>query len=290
MQGRIEKALSGFYYVKAEDGITYACKPRGIFRKKNTSPLVGDMVEMEVTDDKDLEGTINKIEPRKTCLNRPPVANIDQALIVFAMRDPDIHLGLLDRFIVTIEACGIEPIICISKTDLDDENRIEGLLSLYKGIGYKCIGISSKTGIGIEEIKRLIKGKISTVAGPSGAGKSTLINSLVGEASMEIGEVSKKTGRGKQTTRHSELLPVDSDTYIADTPGFGALLLPEMKPEELEGLFPEFLDYLGKCKFSGCSHIHEPGCSIIENLDKIAKSRYEHYCSMYEEIKERERF
>lgn len=291
MRGRIEKALSGFYYVKAEDGKAYACKPRGIFRKEDAlSPLVGDVVSMEVTDQKDMEGVIDTIHPRKNVLMRPPIANVDGALIVFAVKEPAPHKMLLDRFLVCMEYYHIPAILCFNKLDLDTDASGKELFSVYEKAGYTCVGISTKTKEGIDTLKEKLQDNCFVICGPSGVGKSSLINCLSGNLLAKTGAVSKKIKRGKQTTRHTELLEVWSNTFIADTPGFGSIYVPDMEKESLANCFPEFRSFLSECRFSGCSHLHEPDCGVRAHLDTICESRYEHYGAMYRELSEKSRF
>ncbi len=292
MQGKIIKGIAGFYYVYTGEAGLYACKAKGIFRKQKIKPLVGDDVEIEVTHEGDREGNITLILPRKNTLIRPAVANIDQALVIFAITKPKPNLPLLDRFLVTMEQRKIPALICFNKEDIVSAEECEKLRTCYETAGYEILFTSAEEGKGIEELKVHLQGKTSTVAGPSGVGKSSLINLLSPQAEMETGEISEKIDRGKHTTRHSELLMIDEDTFIMDTPGFTSLYLENMEKEELQGYFPEFAAYEPLCQFGGCSHINEPRCGVKEALaeGKISQQRYDDYKLMYEELKEQKKY
>lgn len=292
MQGKIIKGIAGFYYVYTGEAGLYACKAKGIFRKEKIKPLVGDDVEIEVTHEEDREGNIIRILPRKNTLIRPAVANIDQALVIFAITKPKPNLPLLDRFLVTMEQRKIPALICFNKEDMVDEEECSSLRKIYEAAGYELLFTSAAEEKGLEELKAHLKGKTSTVAGPSGVGKSSLINLLVPHARMETGEISEKIDRGKHTTRHSELLMIDEDSFIMDTPGFTSLYLEDMEKEELGTYFPEFVAYEPFCKFGGCSHINEPKCGVKEalSLGKISQQRYDDYKLMYEELKEQRKY
>lgn len=292
MQGKIIKGIAGFYYVYTGEAGLYACKAKGIFRKEKIKPLVGDDVEIEVTHEEDREGNITRILPRKNTLIRPAVANIDQALVIFAITKPKPNLPLLDRFLVTMEQRKIPALICFNKEDMADEEACCSLRKIYEAAGYELIFTSAAEEKGVEELKAHLKGKTSTVAGPSGVGKSSLINLLAPYAQMETGEISEKIDRGKHTTRHSELLMIDEDSFIMDTPGFTSLYLEDMEKEELGTYFPEFAAYEPFCKFGGCSHINEPKCGVKEalSLGKISQQRYDDYKLMYEELKEQRKY
>ena len=288
MTGRILKGIGGFYYVDTGD-VTYACKAKGIFRNTGQKPLVGDYVTIEITHEKDKEGNITSIINRKNSLIRPEAANVDQALVIFAVKNPDLNEGLLNRFLVTMEKEGVPVIICFNKTDLADDAEKERLKDIYqKSASYELCFTVAKEGKNIDKLKALLKGKTSIVAGPSGVGKSTMINRLIGFDHMETGELSRKLGRGKNTTRHSQLIALGENTYFCDTPGFTSLDLPEMEPEELQKYFPEFEQYEPYCRFQGCSHICEPDCGVREAVEngKIYQERYDNYCRFYEELRE----
>lgn len=292
MLGKITKGIAGFYYVYGEDGETYECKAKGIFRKDNQKPLVGDNVEITVLDEKEKEGNLIRILPRKNSLIRPAVANVDQAFVIFAVDKPKPNFMLLDRFLIMMEQEGIPVVICFNKKDLAAEKEIEELYQIYQECGYRIIFSSTLKGEGTEEVREVLTGKTTVVAGPSGVGKSSLTNLLQEGIRMETGEISKKLKRGRHTTRHSQVIPVADNTYLVDTPGFSSLYLADMEKEELKGYFREFQKYEGQCRFQGCSHIHEPGCAVKEALEnqKISPLRYENYLGLYEELKEKRRY
>lgn len=292
MQGRIIKGIAGFYYVcDVVESSVYECKAKGVFRKEKMKPLVGDLVEYEVLDTEAKTGNIVDILPRKSELIRPAVANIDQALVVFAITKPKPHFNLLDRFLVSMEHRGIPVIICFNKEDIAKTEEVTKLQEIYESSGYKVIFTSAEQGYHIEEVREVLKGKLTTVAGPSGVGKSSLINCLQENVNMETGSISQKIERGKHTTRHSELIAVDEDSYIMDTPGFSSLYTNDFKKEELKYYFPEFEEYLHQCRFQGCNHVNEPGCVVKDALQehKIHKIRYENYLEMYKELEEKEK-
>lgn len=292
MIGKIMKGIAGFYYVGVVESGVYECKAKGIFRKDKIKPLVGDDVEIEVLNEEEKLGNIVKILPRRSKLIRPAVANIDQALVIFAAREPKPNLSLLDRFLVIMEKQDVPVIICFNKQDLCDEEEVGRLKEIYEACGYPVVLASAKQGEGIEEIKSLLRGKTTTVAGPSGVGKSSLTNLLQNEVQMETGEISKKLGRGRHTTRHSQIIQIEKDTWLYDTPGFTSFYVEEIEKEELRFYFREFSKYEGTCRFQGCTHTHEPGCMVKNALEegKISKERYENYLELYGELKEKRRY
>ncbi|MDE6622278.1 MAG: ribosome small subunit-dependent GTPase A [Lachnospiraceae bacterium] len=291
MQGKIIKGIAGFYYVHVFGGEIYACKAKGTFRKEKIKPLVGDEVLFEVTDRKDLEGNIMEILPRKSELIRPAVANIDQALLIFAMTRPEPNYNLLDRFLIMMRQQGLECILCFNKSDISDSQQKKQIEEIYGKSGCPILFVSAVKKEGIELLTAVLSAKTTTVAGPSGVGKSSLINCLQQDKKLEIGEISEKIARGKHTTRHSELIAVSDDTYIMDTPGFSSLSLFDLSKEELQQYYPEFEPYRGKCKFMTCAHIHEPVCGVREALEEghISRVRYDNYVAFYEELKEKEK-
>lgn len=291
MQGKIIKGIAGFYYVHTSIGLI-ECKAKGIFRKDKIKPLVGDIVEIELTDQEKLLGNIIGILPRKNMLIRPAAANIDQALVIFAIVKPDPNYNLLDRFLITMEKQKLPCIICFNKKDIAAEEEKSELAAAYGGCGYHVLFVSGRLEQGIEEIRKLLKGKTTVVAGPSGVGKSTIINALCPQANMETGEISRKIERGKHTTRHAQLFALSDDTYICDTPGFTSLSLFEMEKEELQSFYPEFAEYEKNCRFGGCAHLSEPVCGVKEALKegKISKVRYDNYVMLYEELKNRKKY
>lgn len=292
MQGKIIKGIAGFYYIYAEDGNIYECKAKGIFRKDNFKPLVGDNVEITVLNEEEKEGSVTSILPRRNSLIRPAVANVDQAFLIFAMENPKPNFLLLDRFLIMMEQQGIPVVICFNKKDVGEKKEMEKLYEIYTGCGYRVVLSSTYEGEGMDEIHEILKGKTTVVAGPSGVGKSSITNCMQGEVQMETGEISKKLKRGKHTTRHSQVIPVEKNTFLVDTPGFSSLYLTDMKEEELRDYFPEFVMYEPQCRFQGCMHIHEPGCAVKKALSegKISQQRYDNYLALYEELKEKRRY
>ena len=292
MQGKIVKGIAGFYYIYAEDGNIYECKAKGIFRKDNFKPLVGDNVEITVLNEEEKEGSVTSILPRRNSLIRPAVANVDQAFLIFAMENPKPNFLLLDRFLIMMKQQEIPAVICFNKKDVGEKEEMEKLYEIYTGCGYRVVLSSTYEGEGMDEIHEILKGKTTVVAGPSGVGKSSITNCMQGEVQMETGEISKKLKRGKHTTRHSQVIPVEKNTFLVDTPGFSSLYLTDMKEEELRDYFPEFVMYEPQCRFQGCMHIHEPGCAVKKALSegKISQQRYDNYLALYEELKEKRRY
>ena len=292
MQGKIIKGIAGFYYVHVEGQGVYECKAKGIFRKNHTKPLVGDDVEVDILDEAEMLGNIREILPRKSALIRPAVANVDQALIIFAIVKPNPNFNLLDRFLIRMERQNLPTIICFNKQDIATPEEKEALRKAYETCGYQVLFISALEQEGLEQVKELLAGKTTTVAGPSGVGKSSLINQLAPKAQMETGDISRKIERGKHTTRHSEIIALGENTYIVDTPGFTSLDISEITKEELGTYYPEFVQYEPYCKFSGCAHISEPSCGVKDAVaeGKISQVRYDNYKVLYQELKEIKRY
>ncbi len=291
MQGKIIKGIAGFYYVYTAAGLI-ECKAKGIFRKEKLKPLVGDNVEIELVDESGLTGNVVEILPRKNALIRPAAANIDQALVIFAIVKPNPNYNLLDRFLITMEKQNFPCVICFNKKDIADEAEKQELIDAYGSCGYQVLFVSGTMQQGIDEIRAYLEGKTTVVAGPSGVGKSTIINALYPEANMETGEISKKIERGKHTTRHAQLFALSDDTFIMDTPGFTSLSLGDMEKEELQSFYPEFAQYEKNCRFGGCAHLSEPVCGVKDALEqgKISRVRYENYAVLYEELKNKKKY
>lgn len=287
MQGKIVKGISGFYYVHVVGTGIYECKAKGVFRNRKVKPLVGDNVEIVVLDEEKRLGNVEKILSRKNELIRPAVSNIDMALVIFAAAKPDPNFNLLDRFLCMMEYQKVPVTICFNKCDLVSEDEKEKLWQIYAPAGYDILFTSVKTGENIDNLKALLADKTTTVAGPSGVGKSSLINELQTGVRMQTGAISDKIGRGKHTTRHSEIISIGQDTYIMDTPGFSSMDLPGFEKEDLWTCYPEFVPYEPECRFIGCSHIGEPDCGVKNALaeGKINQVRYDNYVMLYEEMK-----
>lgn len=281
MEGKIIKGIGGFYYVKTKEGII-ECKAKGKFRHKSLKPMVGDNVKIQVDRGK---GVIEDIHKRESELIRPTVSNVTLAFVVFAVKDPDINFDLLNRFLILCETNNIEAIVCLNKIDLVSDEELEKICRMIDDIGYEVLFINAREEKGIEELRRRIEGNVTVLCGPSGVGKSTLINALANRNHMETGAISEKLGRGKHTTRHSELIEVN-DGYIVDTPGFSTLEVNFIEKDELKYAFPEFREYNDLCRFRGCNHYKEPDCAVknaVENK-KINQPRYDFYIRTLEDI------
>ena len=290
MKGKIIRGIAGFYYVES-GGSVFPCKARGLFRKDGIKPLVGDWCLFEPPEQKDSEGSVVELLPRKNVLLRPAVSNVDQAFLVHSIRTPEPRLYLLDQYLLLMEQQGVPAAVVWNKADLDDGSRIRAYSEIYQRAGYQVFSVSAGTGEGVEALKEAMRGKTTVLAGPSGVGKSTLTNLLCPRAGMETGEISRKIRRGKQTTRHTELFPLGDDSYLLDTPGFTSLYVEE-EPDKLRLLFPEFLESEGKCRFLGCRHLKEPDCHLKTRVreGQVPESRYESYRKLYEEISQRRRY
>ncbi|RAL26125.1 ribosome small subunit-dependent GTPase A [Thermoflavimicrobium daqui] len=291
-QGQIFKAISGFYYVRTLDGEELECRARGVFKfaKKKVKPLVGDMVEVEKTGE--AEGVVVSVEPRQTELLRPPIANVEQAIVVCSLREPPFQQMPLDRFLVHAEREGLEIVICLTKYDLiEDEHEVAQIRAIYQAADYPVVTTSIRTGQGVEELQAYLKDRVSVFAGQSGVGKSSLLNQLLPSKELQTGAVSRKIGRGRHTTRQVELLQLSHGGLVADTPGFSQLTFHGMEAEELGSCFPEIHKNASACRFRGCLHINEPHCAIrlaVENKD-MDESRYQHYLQFLQEIKQQPR-
>ncbi|MGF9698949.1 MULTISPECIES: ribosome small subunit-dependent GTPase A [Paenibacillus] len=301
-EGIIVKALSGYYYVMpllengvpSVEGSAVTCRARGIFKKRGVSPLVGDRVSYMLTENG--EGTVDEIRERENELIRPPVANVSLAVLLFSVKEPDMNLNLLDKFLVHIEQAGLDALIVLTKQDLADpqndaSDTVAEVKALYEQVGYEVISTSSRTGEGNELLKERLAGKISVFSGQSGVGKSSMLNALMPGLTLETSEISMRLGRGKHTTRHVELIPLDNGGFVADTPGFSQLDFLEIGVEELSTCFREFAQYADQCKFRGCTHTHEPQCRVLAAKEEglISESRYRHYEQFLTEMKDKKR-
>ncbi len=288
-KGVIVKGIGGFYYVETDEGL-YECRARGRFRIKNITPLIGDHVEIE-GDSKNLQGYIINILDRKNQLIRPTVANIDQVIIVFAAKRPDINMGLMQKFLVYSEYKKLDVVVCINKIDLDTENDCLEVVKMLESVPYKVVTTSVKEDIGIGELAEVLKGKVSVFAGPSGAGKSSLLNRVQPGLELKTGDLSKKIDRGTHTTRHAELIKLDIGGMVADTPGFTSLDISEVELDILESCFPEFESYKD-CYFPSCAHDKEPRCGVKEAVEEgsISRIRYDFYISLLHELKNERRY
>lgn len=285
INGIIIKGIGGFYYVEAADGIVYECKARGVFRKEKITPLAGDRVEITVESNN--KNSIDKILERRNFFKRPPIANVDTLVIVSSVCDPRPNLLIIDRLTAVASYKNVEPIIVFTKDDLQSANEF---VKIYTNAGFKTFAVSNETGEGIEKVKSIIDGGITVFTGNSGVGKSSLINRMYPDFCLETGEISRKLGRGRHTTRHVELFKVGSG-YIADTPGFSSLDFETndlIKKDELAFCFPDFTDYIGSCRFSTCAHVNDKGCSLVEAVKNgdVERTRHESYVTMYNEVKD----
>lgn len=296
IEGVLLKGYGGFYYVYAKDQV-WECSLRGRFRVKDQDFLPGDRVK--ILTDEESKATIEEVKPRRNALIRPAIANVDQAILVFAMTSPKPDLNLLDRLLIQVSDENIEPILVFTKFDKYEEEKltdnydgqdVHEITDVYRKIGYTVFEVSNQTGHGIEAVRDRLTDKISVLAGPSGAGKSSLFNALSSGKKLKTGEISLKSKRGRHTTRHVELM-VCAGGLVADTPGFSSLFMPAMKRAELAGCFPEIVDRRRECRFNSCLHDKEPNCAIKEALDKgeISSFRYEHYLIFLKEVTEAER-
>ena len=291
MQGKIIRGIGGFYYINAGNSI-YECKAKGSFRKDGIRPLVGDDCIIDILDEKNRLANITSILPRHSEIIRPAVANVDQAMIIFAISRPEPNFNLLDRFIIQISQKDLPCIIVINKMDLADDYQRREIEEAYVACGCRVVFTSVSNREGVEEIRKLIKGKTTTVAGPSGVGKSSMINLLQSAVKMQTGVLSDKIDRGKHTTRHSELIPIDEDTYILDTPGFSSLNLFDVSTDTLKDYYYEFEDYAAECRFLDCKHISEPDCGVKKAVEsgEVSRLRYENYLTLYRECKEKRKY
>lgn len=287
--GRIVKGIGGLYYVDTPEGVI-TCKPKGIFRKDGLKPLIGDYAEVNILPDG--TGQICEIKNRTSSLIRPEVANASQAMLVFAITSPKPSFNLADRFLINMEKCNVSTILVFNKVDIATPDEISFVKEVYKGTGYDVRFISAQCGDGIDELHATLQGKTTVLAGPSGVGKSTLVNLLQNQAQMQTGTISERIMRGKHTTRHSELLRINDDSFIIDTPGFTSFDIFDTEKEDLFKLYPEMKECDGLCRFTGCAHINEPDCEVKERVRSglISKARYENYKLLYTELKNRKKY
>lgn len=283
LQGIVIKAYNGFYYVQNRDKV-FMCNIRGRFKKERFSLLVGDQVDFEIVGAE--KGIVEGIAPRRSLLKRPMVANVDQVIVTFAAASPDVNLGLVDRFLVLAELSALKVVICINKIDLAREEDILSLCERYRAIGYSIIYVSARNKVGIEELSQCLYGKVSVFAGPSGVGKSSILNMVEPGLSLTTGEVSKKIGRGRHTTRFAELLPLSGGGFVVDTPGFSSTQFDNVEEKDLGRCFPEFREASLACKFSTCMHYKEPQCAVKSGVinGEIHPERYTSYLEILNEI------
>ena len=295
LRGRIIKGIGAFYYVDAA-GVVYETRARGVFRKQGITPLVGDYAEIDVISEQEHTAFLVDIVDRKNELIRPAVANVDQALVIFAVAHPVPNTGLLDRYLINMEKQEMDTCIVLSKVDLlkDNPDELDRLRIIYSDAGYKVIELSNVDGKGHDEIRELLKGKITVLSGPSGVGKSSLINSLVPDYNGETGDISKKLGKGKNTTRHTEIIPVPGfeETFIIDTPGYSSIELMVSDENDIRYYIREFEELNESCKYTGCVHIAEPSCAVKEKLEEgtISQERYDSYVDIYNDVKSRRKW
>lgn len=291
MKGLIIKGIGGFYYVMTQEGEVVEAKGRGIFKKDKITLLVGDEVEIQMTDRDGAKGVINSIFPRKNQFARPPISNVDMFIVVFAAKNPRPNYSVIDKFLINSQLNGIEPVICINKKDLVSERDIDEIRDIYGKI-YRTVAVSARTGEGTDDLRAMIKGRRAALAGPSGAGKSSIINLLHPKADMETGEVSRKTMRGRHTTRHVEIFSLAGGGMLFDTPGFTSFDLPDIDEDQLKYYYPEFAEFNDLCRYDDCRHLKEPDCAVLAAVagGRLNNRRYEAYVSNYEELKRRKRY
>lgn len=292
IKGKIIKGIAGFYYVHDRHEKVYECKAKGIFRSQKVKPLVGDDVAVEILDEEEGLGNIVEIFPRRNSLIRPAAANVEQAFVIFAVKEPAPNLNLLDRFLVMMGIQDIPCHICFNKADLMEKADSDKLLDIYRRAGYPVHRISVCRNEGIEQLKGLLDGKTTVMAGPSGVGKSSLMNALNPDARMETGAVSEKIKRGRHTTRHTELFCIWENTFLLDTPGFSSLSIEELECQDLRFYYPEMEELEGQCRFQGCIHGKEPDCAVKAAVESgaVSRERYDNYLLLYEELKTKKRY
>ncbi len=292
MQGSIIESISNLYKIAVEEPKKqiYEATARGKFKKEEISPVVGDVVEIEIVDEEKKTAVINKIEERKVYVKRPKLANITQIVFVVSSKDPKPDLLMLDKQLAFAEFLGIKAIIVLNKTDLDKDKQFMHIKEVYEKVGYTVIETEAKSQKGVEVLKQALKSNINAFSGNSGVGKSTLINAIFDNDVTQEGEISKKNKRGKNTTTAIKLYEIDNNTYIADTPGFSTFDISEIESKDLDQYFKEFKENIENCEFVGCTHIKEENCGIKEAINNgtITEERYNRFCKIYEELKEKE--
>ena len=289
MQGLIIENRTNLYKIETKEKI-YEATARGKFKKDEITPVVGDIVEIQVIDEENSKAVIENIEERKVYIKRPKLANITQIIFVVSSKDPKPDLLMLDKQLAFAEFLGIKAVIVLNKTDLDKKKEFQNIKQVYEKIGYKIIETNAKNREGIKELREILKNNINAFSGNSGVGKSTLINGIFNNEITQEGEISKKNKRGKNTTTSTKLYEIDKNTYIADTPGFSTFDISEIESKDLAQYFIEFNKYIPNCEFVGCTHIKEENCGIKEAIEEgyIAQTRYERFCRIYSELKEKE--
>lgn len=302
MQGLIIENISNLYKIKTKKG-TYEANARGKFKKEEITPVVGDKVEIQILDEENKKAVIEKIQERTTYIKRPKMSNITQLVLVVSSKNPKPDLLLLDKQLAFVEFLGIKAIIVLNKTDLDKKKEFEKIKEVYQNIGYTVIETIAKDleditekseirSIGIHNLEKNLKGNINAFSGNSGVGKSTLINAIFKDTITQEGEISQRNKKGKNTTTSTKLYEIDENTYIADTPGFSTFDISKIEYRELDKYFKEFKPLLDDCEFVGCTHIKEENCGIKQALQqgKIDNGRYERFCKIYEELKEKDKY
>ena len=289
MQGLIIENRTNLYKIETKEKI-YEATARGKFKKDEITPVVGDIVEIQVIDEENSKAVIENIEERKVYIKRPKLANITQIIFVVSSKDPKPDLLMLDKQLAFAEFLGIKAVIVLNKTDLDKKKEFQNIKQVYEKIGYKIIETNAKNREGIKELREILKNNINAFSGNSGVGKSTLINGIFNNEITQEGEISKKNKRGKNTTTSTKLYEIDKNIYIADTPGFSTFDISEIESKDLAQYFIEFNKYIPNCEFVGCTHIKEENCGIKEAIEEgyIAQTRYERFCRIYSELKEKE--